>query len=192
MDVEVLDRAKEQCTGTGTTGNLTLASVSYDGFNTFSDQLLDGVTVDVLVVDSDASADGWEVLRCSYTLATKVLNRSSGTVLASSNSGNSINLSANTHSVGIVNSALRIVENRDFVAVHSHVLADVTDSGTAASHDVSAAGDAAADEVVLGDDTRLVSQGIYMSVLLYDPTGIGDNVFDIANQTGNFDAGVFT
>ena len=38
---------------------------------------------------------------------------------------------------------------------HTHVLADVTDSGTAASRDTPAAGDAAADEVVLGSDTRL-------------------------------------
>ncbi len=39
---------------------------------------------------------------------------------------------------------------------HTHFLADVTDSGTAASRNVPAAGDAAADEVVLGNDTRLV------------------------------------
>ncbi len=43
--------------------------------------------------------------------------------------------------------------------VHTHVLADVTDSGTAASRNVPAAGDAAADEVVLGNDTRLVGGG---------------------------------
>ena len=39
--------------------------------------------------------------------------------------------------------------------VHTHVLADVTDSGTAAAVDVPAAGDAAAGEAVLGSDSRL-------------------------------------
>ena len=43
--------------------------------------------------------------------------------------------------------------------VHTHVLADVTDSGTAASRNVPAAGDAAANEVVLGNDTRLAGGG---------------------------------
>lgn len=40
-------------------------------------------------------------------------------------------------------------------AGHTHGLAEITDSGTAASHDVPASGDAAAGEVVKGDDTRL-------------------------------------
>ncbi len=38
---------------------------------------------------------------------------------------------------------------------HTHFLADVTDSGTAASRNVPAAGNAAVDEAVLGSDTRL-------------------------------------
>jgi len=38
---------------------------------------------------------------------------------------------------------------------HQHTLTDVTDSGTAASYNVPAAGDAAVGEVVKGDDTRL-------------------------------------
>lgn len=38
---------------------------------------------------------------------------------------------------------------------HTHTLSDITDSGTAAALDVAAAGDAAAGEVVKGDDTRL-------------------------------------
>lgn len=40
-------------------------------------------------------------------------------------------------------------------ASHTHTLADITDSGTAAALDVAASGDAAAGEVVKGDDTRL-------------------------------------
>jgi hypothetical protein len=40
-------------------------------------------------------------------------------------------------------------------AVHTHTLAQVTDSGTAAALDVPAVGDAAVGEVVKGDDTRL-------------------------------------
>ncbi len=39
--------------------------------------------------------------------------------------------------------------------VHTHVLADVTDSGTAAAVDIPAVGDAAPGEAVLGSDTRL-------------------------------------
>ena len=39
--------------------------------------------------------------------------------------------------------------------VHTHVLADVTDSGSAAAVDVPAVGDAAASEAVLGSDSRL-------------------------------------
>ncbi|MEM7810546.1 MAG: hypothetical protein AAF532_03575 [Planctomycetota bacterium] len=42
---------------------------------------------------------------------------------------------------------------------HTHGLADVTDAGTAASRDVPASGDAAADEVVLGSDSRLGTGG---------------------------------
>ncbi len=41
------------------------------------------------------------------------------------------------------------------VDVHTHTLANVTDSGTAAGLDVPASGDAAAGEVVKGDDSRL-------------------------------------
>lgn len=40
-------------------------------------------------------------------------------------------------------------------AVHTHTLSAITDSGTAAGLDVPASGDAAAGEVVKGDDTRL-------------------------------------
>ena len=40
-------------------------------------------------------------------------------------------------------------------ASHTHALADITDSGTAAALDVPATGDAAAGEVVKGDDSRL-------------------------------------
>jgi len=40
-------------------------------------------------------------------------------------------------------------------ASHTHLLSDITDSGTAAALDVAATGDAAAGEVVKGDDTRL-------------------------------------
>ena len=40
--------------------------------------------------------------------------------------------------------------------VHTHVLADVTDAGTAAGINVPAAGDAAINEAVLGSDTRLI------------------------------------
>jgi len=39
--------------------------------------------------------------------------------------------------------------------LHRHVLADISDAGTAAAKDVPATGDAAASEVVLGDDSRL-------------------------------------
>ena len=42
-------------------------------------------------------------------------------------------------------------------AGHSHTLADVTDSGTAAALNVPATGDAAVGEVVKGDDTRLTN-----------------------------------
>ena len=38
---------------------------------------------------------------------------------------------------------------------HTHLLAQITDAGTAAAKDVPASGDAAADEVVLGNDSRL-------------------------------------
>ena len=41
------------------------------------------------------------------------------------------------------------------VASHTHDLSDISDSGTAAALDVPATGDAAAGEVVKGDDTRL-------------------------------------
>lgn len=47
-------------------------------------------------------------------------------------------------------------DTSDFAASsHNHTLADITDSGTAAGLDVPATGDAAAGEVVKGDDTRL-------------------------------------
>lgn len=42
-------------------------------------------------------------------------------------------------------------------AAHSHTLSDITDAGTAASHNVPTSGDAAAGEVVLGDDSRLAA-----------------------------------
>ena len=42
-------------------------------------------------------------------------------------------------------------------AVHNHVLASVTDAGTAASRNVAASGNAAASQVVTGDDTRLTN-----------------------------------
>ena len=41
------------------------------------------------------------------------------------------------------------------VATHTHVLDNITDSGTAAELDYPAAGDAAVGELVKGDDTRL-------------------------------------
>jgi hypothetical protein len=42
-------------------------------------------------------------------------------------------------------------------ALHTHTLSDVTDSGTAAALDVAAVGDAAAGQVVKGDDSRLTN-----------------------------------
>ena len=43
--------------------------------------------------------------------------------------------------------------------LHNHTLSQVTDAGTAAALDVPASGNAASDEVVKGDDTRLIPAG---------------------------------
>ena len=48
----------------------------------------------------------------------------------------------------------RLIDDR-FPTAHSHTLSDITDSGTSAALDASAAGDATAGQVVKGDDTRL-------------------------------------
>lgn len=57
------------------------------------------------------------------------------------------------------NSTTDMFELRPIVAgdipSHTHVLANITDAGTAAGFDVPASGDAAIGEVVKGDDTRL-------------------------------------
>lgn len=92
MPLVYKDRVQETTTTTGT-GTLTLAG-AVTGFQSFA-EVGDGNTCIYTITDANGSA--WEVGIGTYTASGTTLART--TVLASSNSGSAINLSAGTHKV---------------------------------------------------------------------------------------------
>lgn len=92
MALVYADRVKETTTTTGT-GTLTLAGAA-TGFQSFA-AIGNGNTC--IYALEDANGSGWEVGVGTYTSSGTTLART--TVLASSNSGSAISLSAGTHSV---------------------------------------------------------------------------------------------
>lgn len=92
MSLVYADRVKETTTTTGT-GTLTLAGAA-TGFQSFA-AIGNGNTC--IYALEDANGAGWEVGVGTYTSSGVTLART--TVLASSNSGSAITLSAGTHSV---------------------------------------------------------------------------------------------
>jgi hypothetical protein len=86
------DRVKETTTTTGT-GTLTLAGAA-TGYQAFS--AIGNANTCIYALE-DANGTGWEVGIGTYTLSGTTLART--TILASSNSGSAITLSAGTHSV---------------------------------------------------------------------------------------------
>jgi len=92
MALVLADRVKETTTTTGT-GTLTLAGAS-TGFQAFS-VIGDGNTTYYAI--SSSSGSQWEVGIGTYTLSGTTLART--TILASSNSGSAVTLSAGTKDV---------------------------------------------------------------------------------------------
>ena len=93
MALVVKDRVKDTTTTTGT-GTITLANSPPNGYQAFS-SLGDGSTTYYAIEDADKT--DWEVGIGTYTLSGHTLART--TVLASSNSGNAVNLSSGSHTV---------------------------------------------------------------------------------------------
>jgi len=94
------DRVKETTTTTGT-GTLTLAGAA-TGYQAFS--AIGNANTCIYALE-DANGTGWEVGIGTYTLSGTTLART--TILASSNSGSAISLSAGTHSVFVTWDASR-------------------------------------------------------------------------------------
>ena len=159
--------------GTTATGHRDFAQTVVDGDLTIGDEVY------VLLTDATEQQLLW---RAQYTDATTLTRATLLTTVGTIIDGSAMD-------VRLVAPAEAYAG--DGTAPHTHPLADVVDKGTAAYKDIPTTGDAAADEVVLGNDTRLASAGEYLDTLTYDPTGVADNAFDIANQTGSLDAGTF-
>lgn len=92
----VFDRVKDTTTTTGT-GTLTLANSAPSGFRTFGSVLANNDTCFYAIAHQSASE--WEVGIGTYTVSGTTLARTQ--VLASSNSGSAVNLSAGTKDVFI-------------------------------------------------------------------------------------------
>jgi hypothetical protein len=103
MALVVKDRVKETSATTGT-GTLTLAG-AVTGFQAFSSALSDGDTTYYAIFESSTGA--WEVGLGTFTLGSTTLART--TVLASSNAGSAINLTAGNAEVFITQPAGKTV-----------------------------------------------------------------------------------
>jgi hypothetical protein len=99
MALVVKDRVKETTATTGT-GTLTLAG-AVSGFQSFSSALSDGDTTYYAI--SESSTGNWEVGLGTFTASGTTLART--TVLASSNSGSAVNLTAGAADVFITQPA---------------------------------------------------------------------------------------
>jgi len=95
MAIVLADRVKETTTTTGT-GTLTLAGAATN-FQSFSSALSNGDETYYVIVDDTNSA--WETGVGTFTSSGTTLSRD--TILASSNSGSAVNLSAGTKDVFI-------------------------------------------------------------------------------------------
>jgi hypothetical protein len=95
MALVLKDRVKETTTTTGT-GTLTLAG-AVTGFQAFS--VIGNANTTYYTISSSGSSE-WEVGIGTYTLAGTLLART--TILASSNSGSAVNLSAGSKDVFVV------------------------------------------------------------------------------------------
>jgi hypothetical protein len=121
MALVVADRVKETTTTTGT-GTLTLAGAA-TGFQAFS-VIGDGNTT-YYSISSNGGTE-WEVGVGTYTLSGTTLART--TILASSNSGSAVNLSAGTKDVfvtypSLVSSASPVMMQADTVTQNMTVYA---------------------------------------------------------------------
>lgn len=103
MALVYADRVKETTTTTGT-GTLTLAGAA-TGFQSFA-AVGNGNTC--IYALEDANGTGWEVGVGTYTSSGTTLART--TILASSNSGSAITLSAGTHNVYVTADAAAMTE----------------------------------------------------------------------------------
>jgi hypothetical protein len=95
MALVLKDRVKETTTTTGT-GTLTLAGAA-TGFQAFS--VIGNANTTYYTISSSGSSE-WEVGIGTYTLAGTLLSRT--TILASSNAGAAVNLSAGSKDVFVV------------------------------------------------------------------------------------------
>jgi hypothetical protein len=78
------------------------------------------------------------------------------------------------------------------LANHNHTLTDITDSGTAASLDVPSTGNAAAGEVVKGNDLRLIDSRAPTTHghFVFEVSGLGDSATkDVGSSSGKVAAG---
>lgn len=121
MALVLADRVKETTTTTGT-GTLTLAGAA-TGFQSFS-VIGNGNTTYYAI--SSSSGSQWEVGIGTYTLSGTTLART--TILASSNSGSAVNLSAGTKDVfvtypSLVSSASPVMMQADTVTQNMTVYA---------------------------------------------------------------------
>lgn len=148
----------QQTTVSTGTGNLTLAALN--GRQGFNAAFGSGGTDVFFYFIAHKTAPEWEVGTGHMADALTLVR---DTVLASSNNGTAVNFSAGDKDV--VNdmpaafqqplTTLAADLSAKAAASHTHILAGITDAGTAAAKNVPASGNAAAGEVVLGSDTRL-------------------------------------
>lgn len=106
------------------------------------------------------SVQGEDVLPITDSSDTTTKKVSVTTLLADlTNQLNTLNSTVatinSTLSADISTIQTQIDSTNSSLGAHTHLLANITDSGTSASFDVPAVGDATANQVVKGSDTRL-------------------------------------
>lgn len=148
----------QQTTVSTGTGNLTLAALN--GRQGFNAAFGSGGSNVFYYFITHRTAPEWEVGTGHMADALTLVR---DTILASSNGGTAVNFSAGDKDV--VNDMPAALQQplttlaadlaAKAAASHIHVLANITDAGTAAAKNHPASGNAAAGEVVLGNDTRL-------------------------------------
>ena len=209
MALVVKDRVKETTATTGT-GTLTLAG-AVTGFQSFSSALSDGDTTYYAI--SESSTGSWEVGLGTFTASGTTLART--TVLASSNSGSAINLTAGAADVFITQPAGKaayfdgsgdLVLNQDptsalqaatkqyvdtiaAAGIHYHTPVRVeSPSNLTATYDNGTAG-VGATLTNSGTQAALVIDGITLStsdrVLIYTQTNAAHNGIYTVTNTGS-------
>jgi hypothetical protein len=203
MALVVKDRVKETTATTGT-GTLTLAG-AVTGFQSFSSALSDGDTTYYAIFES--STGEWEVGLGTFTASGTTLART--TILASSNSGSAVNLTAGAADVFITQPATKaayfdgsgdLVLNQDPTANLQAATKQYVDTIAAAGLHYHAPVrvehpsnlTATYDNGASGVGATLTNSGTQAALVLDNVTMVLNDRVLIANQTNQAHNGVYT